>query len=101
MTTPGLAPGQSMTCTAAYVTTQADVDRGHIENAAVVTGHGPKGTPVADDDTDAVPAVHLPQINLVKSAFPTQYGGAGERITYTYTVTDAGERDAARRHAGR
>ena len=85
-----LAPAQSMTCAAAYVTTQADVNRGHVENAAVVTGLGPRGTPVAGYDTDAVPAVHQPQVDLVKSAYPTQYGAAGERITYTYTVTNAG-----------
>jgi hypothetical protein len=85
-----LAPGESMTCTAAYVTTQADVDRGDVENAAVVTARPPAGPPVADADTEAVPAVHLAQIDLVKSAFPAEYGTAGEQITYTYTVTNTG-----------
>ena len=79
-----------MTCTASYVTTQADVDKGDIENAAVVTGHPPAGPPVTDADADAVPAVHLPRIDLVKSAFPVQYGAAGEQITYSYTVTNSG-----------
>jgi hypothetical protein len=87
---PTLAPTASMTCTASYVTTQADVDKGDIENAAVVTGHPPAGPPVTDDDADAVPAVHLPRIDLVKSAFPVEYGAAGEQITYTYTVTNSG-----------
>jgi hypothetical protein len=87
---PTLAPTASMTCTASYVTTQADVDRGDIENAAVVTGHPPVGPPVTDDDAVAVPAVHLPRIDLSKSAFPVQYGAAGEQITYTYTVTNSG-----------
>ena len=85
-----LAPAASMTCTASYVTTQADVDKGDIENAAVVTGHPPAGPPVTDDDAVAVPAVHLPRIDLSKSAFPVQYGAAGEQITYTYTVTNSG-----------
>jgi hypothetical protein len=85
-----LAPGQSMTCTADYVTTQADVDRGDIENAALVTGRPPAGPPVTGDDTEAVPAVHRPQIDLLKSAFPVEYGAAGEQITYTYTVTNSG-----------
>ena len=79
-----------MTCTASYVTTQADVDKGDIENAAVVTGHPPAGPPVTDADADAVPAVHLPRIDLVKSAFPAQYGAVGEQITYSYTVTNSG-----------
>ena len=87
---PALAPAASMTCTASYTTTQADVDRGDIENAAVVTGHPPVGPPVTDADAVAVPAVHLPRIDLVKSAFPVQYGAAGEQITYSYTVTNSG-----------
>ena len=85
-----LAPAESMTCTASYVTTQADVDKGEIDNAAVVTGHPPTGPPVTGDDTEAVPAVHLPAIDLVKSAFPASYGAAGEQITYSYTVTNSG-----------
>jgi uncharacterized repeat protein (TIGR01451 family) len=85
-----LAPGESMTCTAAYITTQADVDRGDVENAAVVTGRPPAGPPVTDADTEAVPAIRRPQIDLVKSAFPADYGTAGEQITYTYTVTNSG-----------
>jgi len=85
-----LPPAASMTCTASYVTTQADVDGGDIENAAVVTGRPPAGPPVTDADADAVPAVHRPRIDLVKSAFPAQYGAAGEQITYSYTVTNSG-----------
>ena len=87
---PTLAPAASMTCTASYITTQADVDWGDIENAAVVTGHPPAGPPVTDAVAVAVPAVHLPRIDLVKSAFPVRYGAAGEQITYTYTVTNSG-----------
>ena len=87
---PTLAPAASMTCTASYLTTLADGDRGDIENAAVVTGYPPTGPPVTDDDTQAVPAVRLPRIDLAKSAFPVEYGAAGEQITYAYTVTNSG-----------
>ena len=87
---PTLAPSQSMTCTAAYVTTQTDVDRGVIENAAIVTGHPPTGPPVTDGDTQAVPAARLPRIGLAKSAFPVEYGAVAEQVTYTYTVTNSG-----------
>ena len=85
-----LAAAASMTCTAQYVTTQADLDRGQVQNAAVVTGRPPRGRPVTAADTAAVPAGHRPAIGLVKSAFPVRYGAAGEVITYTYTVTNAG-----------
>ena len=36
-----LAPGASVTCTATYTTTQADVDRGSITNTGTATGHDP------------------------------------------------------------
>ena len=85
-----IAPAASMTCTGQYVTTQADVDKGDVENAVVVTGLSPTDQQVTDDDTAAVPAIHAPDIALVKSAFPPRYGAAGEQLTYTYTVTNTG-----------
>ncbi|MBF6621084.1 MAG: DUF11 domain-containing protein [Patulibacter sp.] len=41
-----LAPGDSVTCAATYVTTQADVNAGAIVNTAVGTGTPPGGPPV-------------------------------------------------------
>jgi hypothetical protein len=38
-----LAPGASMTCTARYTATQEDADRGHVVNAATVSGTTPGG----------------------------------------------------------
>jgi von Willebrand factor type A domain len=85
-----LAPAQAMTCTGQYVTTQADVDKGDVENAAVVTGLSPNRDRVTGADTTAVPALHSPGIAVAKSAFPVTYGAAGEQETYTYTVTNTG-----------
>ena len=85
-----LAPAQSMTCAGQYVTTQADVDKGDVENAVIVTGLSPHREKVTDDDTAAVPAVHSPDIALDKSGFPARYGAAGEQLAYTYTVTNSG-----------
>jgi uncharacterized repeat protein (TIGR01451 family) len=44
--TTTLAPGASMTCTATYTTTQADIDRGSITNAATAVGVQPDGVPM-------------------------------------------------------
>jgi hypothetical protein len=43
-----LAPGELMICTARYVTTQADVDRGAIANTGTATGTAPGGERVTD-----------------------------------------------------
>jgi hypothetical protein len=85
-----LEPGQSMTCTGVHETTLADVDAGHIDNAATVTGDPPSGPPVTDTDTADVDAIHAPGIGVDKVGFPGEYGAADEWITFTYTVTNTG-----------
>jgi hypothetical protein len=85
-----LAPAASMDCHAEHTTTTADVDAGQIINTAIVTGDPPTGVAVTDADEEIIDAQRAPGIKLVKSAFPTKYGAAGETITDTYTVTNTG-----------
>jgi hypothetical protein len=85
-----LAPGASTACQATHTTTQADVNAGHITNTATVTGHPPTGSPVTDVASDTVTAIHVPGIQLEKSAFPATYTAPWETITYTYTVVNSG-----------
>jgi hypothetical protein len=85
-----LAPGQSMTCTATYTTTQRDVRAGHIDNSAIVVGHPRKGPPVIDTDSVRIRAHRHPGIQLDKVASPTVYARPGQLISYTYTVTNTG-----------
>ena len=85
-----LAPGQSLTCTATYTTTQADVDAGGVFNTAVATGTGPQGQSPSDTDTVDVVSVENPAITLVKSANPPDFPGAGTKVTYSYLVTNTG-----------
>nr|WP_277628516.1 hypothetical protein [Arsenicicoccus dermatophilus] len=99
-----LDPGQEVTCYPAgypttplrnHVLTQADVDAGHYDNTATLTGTKPDGTKVAATDT-----VVMPWTRTASYTFDKQAGSlvdidgngpdAGDTITYTFTVTNTG-----------
>lgn len=90
-----LAPGESMTCTGGPLSlTQAQIDSGSVATTVQASGTGPKG-PVDDQavittDLNRGSSVTL-RIGAVL-ADPNGNGLAdpGEKITYTYTVTNTG-----------
>ena len=57
-----LAPGASVSCTATYVVTQANVDAGVINNTATVIGQTATAGPVSDDDTLTTPLTKTPSV---------------------------------------
>ncbi|MGR6743217.1 DUF7507 domain-containing protein [Microbacterium sp. F1-18] len=85
---PGvLTPGQSVTATATYTVTDADVAAGSIENVASVAGTPPAGDPVSDEAPALVSLPDpVPAISLEKS-------GAldGDEVAYTFTATNTGD----------
>jgi uncharacterized repeat protein (TIGR01451 family) len=87
-----LAPGQSATATASYTSTQADVDAGHVNNMARVTGTDPSGaqTSAIDSTTVSIPAD--PSIALTKSGERDAGGipAAGDTVTFTFEVENTG-----------
>jgi uncharacterized repeat protein (TIGR01451 family) len=86
-----LIPGASVTCTADYVVTQADVDAGTITNTATATGTPPIGPAVVSDPSTAVvTATPSPALALVKSATPSMITMAGQTVTYTFVLTNTG-----------
>ncbi|POH66615.1 hypothetical protein C3B61_08665 [Cryobacterium zongtaii] len=80
-----LAPGQSVTATASYTLTQADLDAGIVSNTADVTGTPPHGPVVSDKDTFDLLLVDGPAISLVKTGVVR-----GDTITFTFVVTNTG-----------
>ncbi|WP_433862326.1 DUF7507 domain-containing protein [Streptomyces sp. L7] len=86
-----LAPGEAVTCTADYVTTQADIDKGGITNSAVATLQTPGGAtitaPPSEVDITADPA---PALTTEKTVDPTAITTAGQPVTYSYLVTNTG-----------
>jgi hypothetical protein len=88
-----LAPDDSVTCTATYSITQADLDSGSVSNTATASGTDPTGTPISSPpSTSTVTVDAQPGLSLVKSASPTEAAGLrlGTLITYSFVVTNTG-----------
>ncbi|MEU6709377.1 DUF7507 domain-containing protein [Streptomyces wuyuanensis] len=86
-----LAPGRSMTCTASYTVTQADIDRGTVANTAAASGTPSGGGPaVTATASDTVTADRNPSLSLAKSAEPETVTAAGQVVTYAHAVTNTG-----------
>ncbi|MFW0775479.1 DUF7507 domain-containing protein, partial [Paenarthrobacter nitroguajacolicus] len=93
--TPGeLLPGQSVTATATYAITQADINSGHVENTATTTGTPPTGPSVTPPpgSTDT-PLTQGPALELTKSADSSDVQNPsveGDQVTYTFTSKNTG-----------
>ncbi|MDE2579793.1 MAG: DUF11 domain-containing protein, partial [Hyphomicrobiales bacterium] len=82
----GLAPGGSITCTATYVVTQADMDAGSVTNIATASS----GATVSPAASATVTTQQTPALSIAKSASPTTFNAVGASITYSYKVTNTG-----------
>jgi uncharacterized repeat protein (TIGR01451 family)/LPXTG-motif cell wall-anchored protein len=87
-----LAPGEQAVCTATYVLTQSDVDSGRVTNTAVTTGTPPEGNepPTSDPSTVVVPTPPDAALTLAKTASPGTVSAAGQKVTYSFAVTNTG-----------
>lgn len=105
-TAPGvLAPGETVTATAQYALTQADVDAGGVVNIADTVGTPPNAydpedpdgpgiprEPVTDDDPSFVPTPQEPAIQLVKTGelMGADPQIAGSLVEYTFVAVNIG-----------
>ena len=78
-----LAVGATVSCTATYTVTAADITAGSVTNAATGSGDGLTTPPVSTTVTYA-------QLAITKTASPTTYDAVGDVVTYTYTLTNTG-----------
>ena len=94
-----LAPGASVTCTAApYVITRDDVAAGSVDNTATAGATDPDGDPVGSDPDSTSTPTDLPDPELTLEKFagtPVDVNGsgitdAGDTVAYAFTVTNTG-----------
>ena len=86
-----LSPGQSFTCTAHYIVTQQDIDRGSVRNVATATADQTSGSAVSNDGTAATPIAKQPRLTDTKTS---DHDGAhyanGDHITWTSEARNTG-----------
>ncbi|MEU3219794.1 hypothetical protein [Streptomyces sp. NPDC006971] len=87
-----LVPGKTMTCTATYTVTQADIDAGSIKNSATGTPPGGTEPPVSPPSEVTVPAPADPALTVTKTAEIKTPGElvAGEKVEYAFLVKNTG-----------
>ena len=89
---PARRPGagrRSLTCTATYTITQADLDAGR--SPTTPRRHAfYAGSRASNEDTATVTADKNPALSIDKSVTPRTYANVGRQLTYTYVVTNTG-----------
>jgi uncharacterized repeat protein (TIGR01451 family) len=83
-----LRPGEEVVCTASYVVTQADADRGEIKNSAWATSGNYNSDP--DEVIIDITAPKTKKLTIVKTADPMVIATVPTTINYTITVTNTG-----------
>ena len=81
-----LDPAESITCTSIYNIAQADMNAGMVTSNATAKVGEVSSTAV----TTTVQMTLAPVLELTSSPSPTTYNAAGQTITFTYTIRNAG-----------
>ncbi len=92
-TISNIGPLATGNCTGTYSVTQADLDRGFIDNSADATATSPTGLTVTETDTETVsinPAAQIRSLDLTKTATPQSFSSVGDVIDFVIEVENTG-----------
>jgi len=81
-----LDAGESVTCTALYSITQADLNNGSVTSTATASASGVTSNIV----TTNVPMTPVPVLELTSNPTPASYSAAGQAIAFAYVIRNAG-----------
>ena len=90
-----LDPGESHECTAVYIVTADDIALGAVTNIATANGTFDGDAIVSPTDDAIFPVDADPAISIEKLADVTTFNAVGDKINYTYNVTNTGNTDLA------
>ena len=85
-----LAPNATISCTATYTVTQANVDAGSFSDTATINGLDPADNPVSKTASRTVTALQTGALSLTKSASPNTDVVAGDVVAYTFAGKNTG-----------
>ncbi|SIT74266.1 DUF11 domain-containing protein [Microbacterium sp. RU33B] len=85
-----IAPAGTLTCTASYALTQADVDRGEVALTASALAESVGGDVEAGPATAATTVVRTAALTLAHTATPATITTAGQTVSYSFLVTNTG-----------
>ncbi len=82
----GLAPAATLTCSAQYTATQADIDAGQVTNLASANS----GALSSPQTSETIPADQSPALSVIKEALTTTFAAPGDVVTYRFTLSNDG-----------
>ncbi|TQF06071.1 hypothetical protein E6W39_32455 [Kitasatospora acidiphila] len=88
--TTTLAPNETVTCTATYTVTAADVRHGSIDNTATATGTSDGETVTSLPSSESVPLDQPPGLEVEKATRTSGPYHVGQTVAFDYTVRNTG-----------
>jgi len=85
-----LPEGRTVTCTATYVITAADVARGHVPDTAQAEGDANGTTITSPESSDDLPIIEPPNLIVEKLVHTPGPFHLGQTVQYSYLVTNTG-----------